>query len=411
MINSKNSLDDKINEIKNKLEGCSKAILSIQKYLNDENKNFLEKVIPEMKRNLSLKIDDGILSNWILEKVSYQLGRIKTDLMKLASSSSEYLIKQDISGIKERLIGVLKNLGNLPISLNEGNLDFQKITSDTEKSCQDILKVFEKKNEKSLKEVDHLEKKILEAQETISNLEKNLEQKEKEVNEVNFRLGEFKLILDKKGDTVFSEIKKNEEKRFTEFFEKTKYNANELKEGIEHDALIYVKDIQGEYEKAKQIVGLLANDSVTGNYKNEADRHRKIANNFRCLAIIIMSLSSFIVAYIILTSNNIDWTKSLIRLLGVAILSYPVSYSIRESNKHRKLEVFNRNAELELTALDPFIESLNETEKLSIKKTLAEKYFGNGSNFLFDSCNKNKEGVSLNMLEKMVKMIEPLLKK
>ncbi len=65
-----------------------------------------------------------------------------------------------------------------------------------------------------------------------------------------------------------------------------------------------------------------------------------------------------------LSTTGFDWTKSILRIIAAAALSYPATYAARESSKHRKLEIINRKAELELTAIGPFIELFPELKKM-----------------------------------------------
>jgi hypothetical protein len=109
--------------------------------------------------------------------------------------------------------------------------------------------------------------------------------------------------------------------------------------------------------------------------------------------------------------ENFDWTKSLIRILAAAALSYPATYAARESNKHRKLEVLNRKAELELTAINPFIELLPEQKKQAIKEKLVEKYFGNSGTLLNDLDSKKGEDISIGSIERLIKILTPFIKK
>ncbi|MBK1439679.1 hypothetical protein JHJ32_06765 [Parapedobacter sp. ISTM3] len=63
--------------------------------------------------------------------------------------------------------------------------------------------------------------------------------------------------------------------------------------------------------------------------------------------------------------------------------------------------------ELELASIGPFIELLPEAKKEAIKEELVKKYFGQQASIHFD----NKDEVSINGLEKILKVILPFVKK
>jgi hypothetical protein len=127
------------------------------------------------------------------------------------------------------------------------------------------------------------------------------------------------------------------------------------------------------------------------------------------MAIIFMTVFSGLLVWTIidLSADGFDWTKSLIRLIAAAALSYPATYAARKSSKHRKLETVNRNAELELASINPFIEGLSDDKKQIIKEKLVEKYFGNNKNNDFlDS--KGTEGLSIPAIEKLLNAVAKL---
>lgn len=112
-----------------------------------------------------------------------------------------------------------------------------------------------------------------------------------------------------------------------------------------------------------------------------------------------------------ISGDNFDWIKSLIRIVAAAALSYPATYAARESSKHRKLEIFNRKAELELTAINPFIELLPELKKQEIKEKLVEKYFGNHGTLINDLDDKKDQDVSIGTVERIIKTVLPFINK
>ena len=125
-----------------------------------------------------------------------------------------------------------------------------------------------------------------------------------------------------------------------------------------------------------------------------------------------MILLSGILIYTIwdISGSNFDWTKSLIRVIAAAALSYPATYAARESSKHRRLETMNRTAELELASIGPFIEILDDKKKQEIKEKLVEKYFGNSNNPSSQLDPKDEE-LSVGGFEKLIKALLPFIKK
>ena len=217
-------------------------------------------------------------------------------------------------------------------------------------------------------------------------------------------------------NTIKQNFESDKEKFRTEFDtlkESLKKEIKEKKETIDTDTTTLINDLKQKLQDAKNIVGVIGDVSVTGNYQQIANSNKKTADNLRVVAIVLMLILSGLLGYTIwdISGDTYDWTKSIIRILAAAALSYPATYAARESTKHRKLEILNRKAELELAAINPFIELLPETKKQEIKEKLVEKYFGNHTSSIDNLDNQKDDEVSVNALDKILKTILTNIKK
>ncbi|MDM1383211.1 hypothetical protein HX024_10990 [Myroides marinus] len=211
-------------------------------------------------------------------------------------------------------------------------------------------------------------------------------------------------------DKTIDENLKQYEEWVNDDLEKYKMEFQEQKDKLETQTKDTVDKLTMKLEEAKEIVGIIGNVGVTGNYQKIASEHKKTANVFRVIALVFMSLMSSLLIYSIVdlsTTENFDLYKSLVRILAATVLTYPAIYASKESSKHRNLEILNRNLELELASIGPFIELLPEDKKIEIKEDLVKKYFGQqGSNN-----EQGDEDVSINGFERILKAIVPILKK
>lgn len=176
-------------------------------------------------------------------------------------------------------------------------------------------------------------------------------------------------------------------------------------EKIKLDSEETINDLERKLSDATRLVNAIGNVGVTGNYQIIANQHKDSADNWRYFAIGFMSILSILLICSIwnISDQAYDWHKAIIRIISATILIYPATYSARESNKHRRLENYNRKAELELAAINPFIEILDENKKQSIKEKLVDKYFGN--NLGSDSDGEKNENMSIDNLEKTIKLL------
>ncbi|PGH38668.1 MAG: hypothetical protein CRN43_13705 [Candidatus Nephrothrix sp. EaCA] len=170
--------------------------------------------------------------------------------------------------------------------------------------------------------------------------------------------------------------------------------------------------LKAKLEEARKIVNIVGNIGVTGNYQNIANQNKKTANFFRWVALFFMVVMSLLLIYSIieLSHDGFNLHKSLVRILAASVLVYPAVYAAKESARHRNLEIQNRNLELELASIGPFIEPLSEDKKQKIREDLANKYFGK-SHTMFEDKKNDSEGVLVSELEKILKAIFTLHQK
>ena len=183
------------------------------------------------------------------------------------------------------------------------------------------------------------------------------------------------------------------------------------KADLEKQSADVIKNLQTKLAEAKELVNIVGNVGVTGNYQKIANQHKESANFFRWVALGFMIVMSGLLIFSIIELSSTDFNlyKSLVRILAAAVLTYPAVYASRESTRHRNLETQNRNLELELASIGPFIELLPEAKKETIKEELVKKYFGQQASIASDK--KDDDDVSVNGLEKILKTILPYIKK
>lgn len=317
----------------------------------------------------------------------------------------------------------LNRTRSFPMPSSKGNLDFSKLIANFQKTVEEAYKVIEENNKKLQEDLKTTQKDLEDKNTQISILQQNLANKEVEIqNVLNSYNTEFETIKTNNNGVFEAEKKKfndnieTDRKTFKELIDADKEAYKNEYEKQKSDLVTKtadtVEDLQSKLEEAKKIVNIVGNVGVTGNYQNIAEQHKKSANFFRWVALGFMVVMSGLLIYSIIELGTTDFNlyKSLVRILAASVLSYPAIYASRESTKHRNLETQNRNLELELASIGPFIELLPEVKKEGIKEDLVKKYFGQQNSILSDKKDDNDE-VSINGLEKILKAILPYIKK
>jgi hypothetical protein len=188
----------------------------------------------------------------------------------------------------------------------------------------------------------------------------------------------------------FSDTHKEQVARFAQFVETSQNDYSKVGKSfmdahvatikkMECDAADALKRVGETEEKVKRIFNVVGNVSISGDYKNTAERERTSADRLRIFSTLLMLLMTGIAGMTFLHSllhPEVDWKLFGFRLGTTIIIALPALYLAQESAKHRQRENKNRKLHLELAAIDAYLELLPDAEKQKIKGGLTDKFFG-----------------------------------
>lgn len=300
-----------------------------------------------------------------------ELNTISNEFENALTQINNYLGSDNIGHINNAtnsIYSALSMIKNFPIAVSKNDFNFTKIISDFKDTLEGKLLEIDKQKTASENELNELNKKLEASKFDLSTLSK---QHNKTKNELDTITHSFKTDL----QTVINDFKLTSENQKTALNSELVKDKNKI-EVISNEIIVSLKQKQ---EEASRLVDVIGNTGVAGSFRRTANYHQITSNRLRSLAIILMLLLSIFMLCTIydLSDSNFIWQKSVLRILGASILIYPASYLARESEKHRKIENINRRLEIELAAINPFIEMLDDAKKQEIKVSLVDKYFGN----------------------------------
>lgn len=280
---------------------------------------------------------------------------------------------------KSGLRNPISRASTFPLMLETPEFSFSTEISSFSSKIEREYKKLGEINKTIIQDMVSIKEELQKKNDMVDKLSKSINKKDVEIENLN---KEFELEFQKIKDRSISEFNEslvNQKKEFIAQKQELVEDVESIRNGVGNRASEIISDLDEMKQEARILVGLVGETAVTGNYQIIANEHKKSANTWRRIAIICMLLFSAILIYTIfdLNSTDLEWQKALIRVIAALSLSYPATYAARESSKHRNLENINRKAELELAAINPFIELLPTDKKQEIKAGLVERYFGN----------------------------------
>ncbi|XRE42540.1 hypothetical protein ACIVBQ_000744 [Tenacibaculum discolor] len=369
-----------------------------------EKLSFFQTVFSYINQRVKLTIPD-LVQQAELDALSNELNAGITQINSFSGNNNV----GHLNNATNNFNAAINRVKGLPIPVAKTDFNFSRKIADFEKTAKGKYKSLEKEKDELKSEIESFKTDLTNKEAEIQRLLKLIEGKEAEIQNLNSTFQTNFNNIKSEHNQNFENDKKTYRTEIDKAKETFREEIDELKDSIDTDTTKIVEELNKKLTEAKTLVNLIGNVGVTGNYQNIANSHKKSADFWRVMAIVFMSVFSILLVWTIidLSSEGFDWTKSLIRIIAAAALSYPATYAARESSKHRKLETINRNAELELASINPFIEGLADDKKQVIKEKLVEKYFGNNNNNDFLD-TKEAEGLSIPAFEKLLNAIAKL---
>ncbi|SEB49789.1 hypothetical protein SAMN04489761_1054 [Tenacibaculum sp. MAR_2009_124] len=355
----------------------------VKKILTSEDLSFYQTAIDYIKEKLNNTIP-SLVQESDLTNASNEIESAVSQLNTYVGNENTGHLKNS----KNSIISASNRIKNLPTLIQDSKFNFSSEIINFKNSVSEKNSEFDEELENLKGQLSSLDDEITDRMTELNSVKEELSEKQKEIEKLN---------------TSFEEQYESDR---TKYLEKLEEQENSIKSNTDN----LVQYLEKKKTEASKIVNVIGNIGATGNFQKIANDHKKDANLWRFIAILFMAgLSGLIIWAIIgLGDSEFDWTKSLIRIIAAAALSYPATYASRESSKHRKLENFNRKLELELASIESFIEILPEEKKQGIKEKLAEKYFGSTLDQFEDADLKSDKDFSLQSIERLFKAVKSL---
>jgi hypothetical protein len=183
---------------------------------------------------------------------------------------------------------------------------------------------------------------------------------------------------------MYAEKEAERSTTFTALLQELKADFAMLQADSERTQSERLESLRTSQEQAAQIVQVVGNTGITGNYQKIANAEGKQANSWRWMTIaffasgIAIAGATFWKFWNEPFSPETAWSV-LIRLMYAIAITAPAWYTAKESARHRSNADRARQTELELASLGPFIELMPDEKKHQIREELIKRYFGNQS--------------------------------
>ena len=332
---------------------------------------------------------DGNLNNFLsnqdpahLQQTLPQADNLLVHLQSIPGAD----VLPDLEGLAESASRYQQSFNKLADALKQGReeakQEFESLSlrvAESEKRLESQDQYIQAQKERVDKIITDFQSQFSTAQE--EHRSKFAEMSDKRTKDFNAFLEEHrthlqKLLVDggKKADELFAQHSQEVETRIKALEDRTE----ELHSEYDKEAQTVIAELKDTDKKAKELLGLVRDTAVTGNYDTIASQERRSANIWRWIALFFFTamVVTALATVHFLVKEGFDWKIALFRLATSLIIGIPGVFAARESARHRARERRKRKYQLELAAIDPYLESLDPNERQRIKAELTTRMFG-----------------------------------
>ncbi|MBX6361528.1 MAG: hypothetical protein IRZ03_15780 [Acidobacterium ailaaui] len=362
------------------------------------NSHQVFKTIIEIKNRLSqedvnqINIEDR---EFILDSLSYIESRIKNSIYSLVNVNTLNQIQNECQIVRD-------NINNFFTNKNYGHINNSKVNLNNALSIIHQIPISIPNKTEELSDIVNNFKLNIKSEE--QSIKKDIEKLNNSINSITNQIDNTNQNLKNAQDQI-NQLITNFQNDYNQLKQKIINDSEDVKNNMTQQSEVLFTQLNTKLEEAKKIVNVIGNIGVTENYLRNAEYHRKQANLWRWISIGFMTVSIIYLSITVYHIGQYEWHISLLRILSTILFIYPAQYAAGQSSKHREQEIYNKKMELDLTAINPFIELFDEKKKQELKEKLVDKYFNNNI-----YTNKSDPEIPVTIYDKIVGQVLNIIK-
>lgn len=388
-----------LHELKKSIDSARKILqkTSFEEYINELKKVL---IVLEYIRESLLNSEISFISSETLTNIKTRLINVNDNLNFYSSSHNEKYIKDLDETIDEILpylsqVQLLTNPQRIE-SLKESIISFNSVVEQNMRDIKQETKNLYKESQEYKGYWGGLGKQI----------EQTLNSSEQLYTDIQNRFSEFERDYQKRinhniediisqnknkiinyEDSFKQMIDRNQEK-FAQFISSATNqlesqqnnvdnNFDNLRKSQHNEFEEVLNSLKSKTEEAEKLLSSLSIKGLASGYQDIANEEKNSAKLWSFGSILSLILVLGMVAFMIFSSEqNLEIYTLVTRFLFTAIGVTLFTYCSKQANDYKTSERKNRQKQLELASLNPYLKDLDEKDQQDIKVDLVNKYFG-----------------------------------
>lgn len=371
------------------IENDAELLNSLPEY-GSETLNRISGVLGYLNLRIE-SVDPFLLRNATLDQLQSDVNQINAYLQNPATN---LVIDSSLNSLNHFLDSVLTHMVYIPQITNAVELEgirenvslFRQSVVRNNDRLKEIHQNVESKNNEITVEFEGLETSFEELQEKINGTSSAFE--DKLVQIIVERTEEWQDLLEQNKNVLLEETSNFSDVHKT-FIHDTSQKQKE-----------YDEILDGHKESVENLVGIISTNTISGHFKGVADAKNNLTTKWQSLTVVGFVVTIAFGFFALVFEANLDWPSLIARFIVTTALGSFTAYAARQVTKNEAQEKYNRQMEIELKTLTPYIASFSAEDQIKLKEQLFPHIFGKADvNSLVPEQNANTSRISLNPQE------------
>lgn len=270
-------------------------------------------------------------------------------------------------------------------------ISFRRAIGQHRKRMETLQGMFNEKTEELTNEVEelndsfntinqHYETKYNEFENKVTSLQNSMiEDEEQRSQGFEQQIKSFEESYDKKLAELneqWEQLLKENEQVIQETIEKLEQEQQGFLDETKQKKELYDGILDDHKRSVETLVGIISTNSISGHFKEVADKKEKQTSTWQKTTIGGFLLTIGFGVYAFIFSEDLDWPSLVARFIVTTALGSFTAYAARQAAKNELQEKTNRQMEVELKTLNPYIASFSDEDQIKLKEQLFPLIFG-----------------------------------
>ncbi len=282
--------------------------------------------------------------------------------------------REEIGSLQRDATSFRQSVGQLIHNLQS---EVEAVNSQAASSLEELQEEVEELEGTISSRIKAVENATREKQDTLtSEISDELQQLEKDVNHQQQRISD---ALDR-FENSFETSEEERREDFNQLKSELNNDTDKLIKEIRNRGEEFIDEMEQSRDKVNNMMNLIAASGRARGFEKQADYERYAGYGWRGIAVLAMC-GLIWASYWLVTEDvfarQFEWQGFLGKLTLLGTIGVLAAYAVRQGREHLRRERINRQLQLELTSIDPYLAELPSETRHEIMERMVDRWYGN----------------------------------